>query len=103
MFSLAETKEEPQEKRVKLEGNVKEEYQEYFEHASVKQDAPPTCEAEQDYPQDLGTSEAQIGVSETTAGILQERGTEPDGPTMMESDGAQVECTSVTSSAQERI
>ena len=68
MFSLAETKEEPKEKRLKLEENVKEEYQEYFEHAGEKQDAPPTCEAEQDCPKDLGTLEAQIGVSVTTVG-----------------------------------
>jgi len=100
MFFLPDDKEEPEEKRAKLERDVKEEYQEYFEHADVKQYASPTSETEQE----LETSEAQIGVSVTTvgdAGILQGERTKPDEPTMMESDAT--ECSSVTRSAGEDL
>ena len=92
-FSLEDTKEGPEEKKVKLE--VKEEYQEYFEHAHVKQDNPPAPETEQEGLKNLEVSEgAQMGVSVTEVGdvaILQEERTEPNGPKIMESDGTQVE------------
>ena len=93
MFSIEDTKEGPEEKKVKLE--VKEEYQEYFEHAHVKQDNPPAPETEQEGLKNLEVSEgAQMGVSVTEVGdvaILQEERTEPNGPKIMESDGMQVE------------
>ena len=100
-FSLEDTKEGPEEKKVKLELEVKEEYQEYFEHADVKQDAPPACETEQGGPKDLEVSGAQMGASVTEVddvAILQEERTEPGGPKITESDG-----TSVTSSAREDV
>ena len=104
MFSLAATKEEgPQEKIIKLEGGVKEEYQEYFEHASVKQDAhPPEFESELDGPKDSGTSVTNLG--DDGCGIPEGGNRrEPDGPTVMESDGTEVESVSVTNSAGEDV
>jgi len=101
-FSLEDTKEGPEEKKVKLELEVKEEYQEYFEHAHVKQDNPPAPETEQEGPKNLEVSGgAQMGISVTEVGdvaILQEERTEPGGPKITESDG-----TSVTSSAREDV
>ena len=63
MFSLADTAGGPQEKKIKLEGNVKEENQEYFEHASVKDDAPPNFESEQVGQKDLEVSESVASVT----------------------------------------
>ena len=111
VYSLADTREGPLEKKVKLEGkgNVKEEY---FEHV----DAPLKCESDRDESSsdqifsslDVREKSLEPNIKVVEAdivdnGILDKERTEPDGPMVVESDEAQVDCSLALSSAGQDV
>ena len=111
VYSLADTREGPLEKKVKLEGkgNVKEEY---FEHV----DAPLKCESDRDESSsdqifsslDIREKSLEPSIKVVEAdivdnGILDKERTEPDGPMVLESDEAQVDCSLALSSAGQDV